>query len=81
MQSLGNPGRYNSTHTVHAKGGSYFMNAQKFTQKSLEAIQSAQSLYNEYGNAEMGQEHLLLAFFVLLPDVQNRCFLRFRLRG
>ncbi|MDO5783984.1 MAG: ATP-dependent chaperone ClpB [Eubacteriales bacterium] len=37
------------------------MNAQKFTQKSLEAIQNAQSLYNEYGNAEMGQEHLLLA--------------------
>ena len=37
------------------------MNAQKFTQKSLEAIQDAQSLYNEYGNAEMGQEHLLLA--------------------
>ncbi|HIV68010.1 MAG TPA: type VI secretion system ATPase TssH, partial [Candidatus Butyricicoccus stercorigallinarum] len=37
------------------------MNAQKFTQKSLEAIQSAQSLYNEYGNAELGQEHLLLA--------------------
>ena len=37
------------------------MNAQKFTQKSLEAIQSAQSLYDEYGNAEMGQEHLLLA--------------------
>lgn len=37
------------------------MNLQKFTQKSLEAIQNAQSLYNEYGNAEMGQEHLLLA--------------------
>lgn len=37
------------------------MNVQKFTQKSLEAIQNAQSLYNEYGNAEMGQEHLLLA--------------------
>lgn len=37
------------------------MNAQKFTQKSLQAIQDAQSLYNEYGNAEMGQEHLLLA--------------------
>ena len=37
------------------------MNAQKFTQKSLEAIQDANSLYNEYGNAEMGQEHLLLA--------------------
>ena len=37
------------------------MNAQKFTQKSLEAIQDANALYNEYGNAEMGQEHLLLA--------------------
>ena len=37
------------------------MNAQKFTQKSLEAIQDANTLYNEYGNAEMGQEHLLLA--------------------
>ena len=35
------------------------MNIQKYTQKSLEAIQSAQSLYNEYQNAEMGQEHLL----------------------
>ena len=34
------------------------MNAQKFTQKSLEAIQDANALYNEYGNAEMGQEHL-----------------------
>ena len=37
------------------------MNAQKFTQKSLEAIQDANALYNEYGNTEMGQEHLLLA--------------------
>lgn len=37
------------------------MNAQKFTQKSLEAIQDANALYNEYGNAELGQEHLLLA--------------------
>ncbi|MDO5549157.1 MAG: ATP-dependent chaperone ClpB [Eubacteriales bacterium] len=37
------------------------MNMQKYTQKSLEAIQDAQSLYNEYQNAEMGQEHLLTA--------------------
>ena len=45
---------------IQAKGGS-FMNIQKYTQKSLEAIQSAQSLYNEYQNAEIGQEHLLTA--------------------
>ena len=37
------------------------MNLQKYTQKSLEAIQDAQSLYQEYQNAEMGQEHLLTA--------------------
>ena len=37
------------------------MNLQKYTQKSLEAIQDAQSLYQEYQNAEMGQEHLLAA--------------------
>ena len=37
------------------------MNLQKFTQKSLEAIQSAQKLTIENGNQQMRQEHLLLA--------------------
>ena len=37
------------------------MNPQKFTQKSLEAIQGAQSAVTEYGNAQMEQEHLLYA--------------------
>ena len=37
------------------------MNAQKFTQKSLEAIQEAQILSIEYQNAQIEQEHLLLA--------------------
>ena len=35
------------------------MNAQKFTQKSLDAINKASGLVTEYGNAEIGQEHLL----------------------
>ena len=35
------------------------MNAQKFTQKSLDAINKASGLATEYGNAEIGQEHLL----------------------
>lgn len=52
------------------------MNAQKFTQKSLEAIQNAQSLYHEYGNAEMGQEHLLLALLQqdggLIPQLMTK---------
>lgn len=37
------------------------MNLQKFTQKSLEAIKSAQNLAVENGNQQMRQEHLLLA--------------------
>ncbi len=37
------------------------MNIQKFTQKSLEAIQNAQSLAIENQNAQVEQEHLLLA--------------------
>ena len=41
------------------------MNAQKFTQKSLEALQKAQSVVSEYGNSQMEACHLLLA---LLED-------------
>ena len=37
------------------------MDVQKFTQKSLEAIQEAQNLSIEYQNAQIEQEHLLLA--------------------
>ena len=37
------------------------MNAQKYTQKSLEAVQAAQSLATEYGNQQIEQAHLLLA--------------------
>ena len=37
------------------------MNIQKFTQKSLEAIQNAQNLATENQNPQIEQEHLLLA--------------------
>ena len=37
------------------------MNIQKFTQKSLEAIQSAQTIATENQNSQVEQEHLLLA--------------------
>ena len=35
------------------------MDFQKFTEKSLNAIQSSQSLATEYGNSEIQEEHLL----------------------
>ena len=37
------------------------MNMNQFTQKSLEAIQAAQNIANEYGNQQIEQAHLLLA--------------------
>ena len=37
------------------------MNIQKFTQKSMEAVQDCEKLANEYGNQEIEQEHLLVA--------------------
>ena len=39
------------------------MNIQKFTQKSVEAIQKAQSIAIENQNSQIEQEHLLLALF------------------
>ena len=37
------------------------MNIQKFTQKSMEAINGIERLGIEYGNQELGQEHLLVS--------------------
>ena len=45
---------------LHMEGGN-FMNIQKFTQKSIEAINDCEKLAYEYGNQEIEQEHLLVA--------------------
>ena len=49
------------------------MNAQKFTQKSLEAIQEAQNLTVEHQNMQLEQEHLLAALLTqeqgLVPEL------------
>ena len=49
------------------------MDYQKFTQKSLEAIQKAQNTATEYGNAEICGEHLLFALLSqeggLIPEI------------
>ncbi len=37
------------------------MNIQKFTQKSIEALQTIEKLAYDYGNQEVAQEHLMLA--------------------
>ncbi len=60
------------------------MNINKFTQKSMEAVQSAEKLCDEYGNPELKSEHLLYAMLSdsegLIPrlltgmDIENAVF-------
>ena len=41
------------------------MNIQKFTQKSIEAVNQCEKLAVEYGNQELEQEHLLYALLTI----------------
>ena len=41
------------------------MNIQKFTQKSLQAVQLCEKLAYEYGNQEIEQEHLLYSLLTI----------------
>ena len=47
--------------SLHLLKGGIYMNIQKFTQKSMEAINGIERLGTEYGNQELGQEHLLVS--------------------
>jgi ATP-dependent Clp protease ATP-binding subunit ClpB len=53
------------------------MNYNKLTEKSMQAIQSAQSLAREYGNPELTEIHLLYALLTqenaLLPQILRSC--------
>lgn len=44
------------------------MNIQKFTQKSIEAINGCEKLAYEYGNQEIEQEHLLVSLLLRKMD-------------
>ena len=41
------------------------MNIDKFTQKSIEAVNGCEKLAMEYGNQEIEQEHLLYSLLTL----------------
>ena len=56
---------YVQTAPMESKREVQTMNIQKFTQKSVEAINRCQSLANEYGNQQMTQEHLLYSLLTI----------------
>ncbi len=50
------------------------MNLQKFTQKSIEAIQNAQSLASDNHNSQVDQEHILMALVEQQDSLINELF-------
>ena len=46
------------------------MNINKFTQKSMEAVQNCEKLAYEYGNQQIEQAHLLMALVQDGEDVR-----------
>jgi ATP-dependent Clp protease ATP-binding subunit ClpB len=46
---------------LYIRKGGQFMNIQKFTQKSIEAVNNLEKIASDYGNQEIEQEHLLYA--------------------
>ena len=48
------------------------MNIQKFTQKSVETINNCEQLAYEYGNQEIGQEHLLYTLLTVEDSLINK---------
>ena len=41
------------------------MNINKFTQKSMEAVQNCEKIASDYGNQEIEQEHLLYSLLTI----------------
>ena len=56
------------------------MNIQKFTQKSMQAVEGCERLAYEYGNQEIEQEHLLYALLTqddgLIPGLVEKMDIR-----
>ena len=48
------------------------MNIQKFTQKSIEAVNQCEKLAYEYGNQQIEQEHLLYSLLTIEDSLSAR---------
>jgi len=57
------------------------MNINKFTQKSLEAVQSTEKLAYEYGNQQIDQEHLLLALLQVEDSLIRKLITKMGMSG
>ncbi|MDR2045340.1 MAG: ATP-dependent chaperone ClpB [Clostridium sp.] len=57
------------------------MNIQKFTQKSVEAVNNCEKLAYEYGNQEMEQEHLLYSLLTIEESLIGKLIEKMEIQG
>lgn len=57
------------------------MNINKFTQKSIEAVQACEKLAYEYGNQQMEQEHLLASLLMLEDNLILKLITKMNING
>ena len=57
------------------------MNINKFTQKSIEAVQACEKLAYEYGNQQMEQEHLLASLLMLEDSLILKLIAKMTING
>ena len=57
------------------------MNINKFTQKSMEAVQACEKLAYEYGNQQMEQEHLLASLLMLEDSLILKLITKMNING
>ena len=57
------------------------MNINKFTQKSMEAVQNCEKLAYEYGNQQMDQQHLLYSLLTLDGSLMLKLVCKMGIKG
>ena len=57
------------------------MNINKFTQKSMEAVQSCEKLAYEYGNQQLEQEHLLYSLLTIDDSLILKLITKMNING
>jgi ATP-dependent Clp protease ATP-binding subunit ClpB len=62
-------------------GRAKWMNIQKFTQKSVEAVNNCEKLAYEYGNQEMEQEHLLYSLLTIEESLIGKLIEKMEIQG
>ena len=67
---------------THSSGkGSGHMNINKFTQKSMEAVQNCEKLAYEYGNQQIDQPHLLYSLLTLEDSLIMKLITKMGIQG